>query len=82
MALDVRAGPRRGGAWRRHAVSGNDPTCSGTTYHAGDVWVEHPGVVHDARNEGTVAAVVNATYLGVAVGGSVRIDEAQPANCA
>lgn len=61
---------------------GNDPNCVGTTYHAGDVWVEHPGVVHDARNEGTVAAVVNATYLGVPVGGSIRIDEAQPANCA
>jgi quercetin dioxygenase-like cupin family protein len=59
----------------------DDPDCAGTTYHAGDVWVEHPAVVHDARNEGTVAAVVNATYLGVPVGGSPRIDEEQPANC-
>lgn len=61
---------------------GNDPSCAGTTYKAGDVWIEHPGIVHDARNEGTTAAVVNATYLGVAVGGSFRIDEAQPTNCA
>ena len=31
---------------------GNDPACAGTTYHAGDVWIERPGVVHEARNEG------------------------------
>jgi quercetin dioxygenase-like cupin family protein len=61
---------------------GDDPACAGTTYHAGDIWIEHPGVVHEARNEGTVGAVVNATYLGVPVGGSPRIDEAKPANCA
>ena len=60
---------------------GNDPSCAGTTHNAGDVWVERPGQVHEARNEGTVAAVVNATYLNVPVGGLVRIDEAQPANC-
>ncbi len=59
-----------------------DPACAGTTYRAGDVFVEHPGVVHEARNEGTVAAVLNITWLGVPVGQSPRIDEAQPANCA
>lgn len=55
--------------------------CAGTTYSAGDLFVERPGVVHEARNEGTVAAVVNVTYLSVPVGTSPRIDEAQPANC-
>jgi quercetin dioxygenase-like cupin family protein len=61
---------------------GSDPACAGTTYHAGDLFVERPGVVHEARNEGTVAAVVNATYLSVPPGGAVRIDEPQPVNCA
>jgi quercetin dioxygenase-like cupin family protein len=61
---------------------GNNPSCAGTTYNAGDVWIERPGQVHEARNEGTVAAVVNATYLNVAIGQSPRIDEAKPANCA
>jgi quercetin dioxygenase-like cupin family protein len=60
---------------------GSDPACGGTTYHAGDVFVERAHAVHEARNEGTVAAVVNVTYLNVAPGGSPRIDEAQPANC-
>jgi quercetin dioxygenase-like cupin family protein len=59
----------------------SDPACAGTTYHAGDVFVERGHAVHEARNEGTVAAVVNVTYLNVAPGGSPRIDEAQPANC-
>ena len=60
---------------------GTDPACAGTTYEAGDLFVEHPGVVHEARNEGAVAAVLNVTWLGVPVGGSPRIDEPQPANC-
>ncbi len=60
---------------------GSDPACAGTTYHAGDVFVERAHAVHEARNAGTVAAVVNVTYLNVAPGGSPRIDEAQPANC-
>lgn len=60
---------------------GSDPACAGTTYQAGDVFVERAHAVHEARNEGTVAAVVNVTYLNVAPGGSPRIDEAQPANC-
>jgi quercetin dioxygenase-like cupin family protein len=58
-----------------------DPNCGGTTYNAGDVFVERPGFVHEARNEGTVTSVVNVTYLSVPIGASPRIDEAQPANC-
>ena len=56
-------------------------SCTGTTYSAGDVFIERPGVVQNGVNEGTVAAVVNVTYLNVPVGTSPRIDEAQPANC-
>jgi quercetin dioxygenase-like cupin family protein len=60
---------------------GSNPACAGTTYHAGDVFVERGHAVHEARNEGTVAAVVNVSYLNVAPGQSPRIDEAAPANC-
>ncbi|MDP9225894.1 MAG: hypothetical protein M3P18_19055 [Actinomycetota bacterium] len=59
----------------------SDPACAGTTYNAGDLFVERPGIVHEARIEGTVAAVVNVMYLNVAPSGSPRIAEAQPANC-
>jgi len=59
----------------------DDPSCTGTTYSAGDVFIERPGVVYNGRNEGTVAAVVNVTYLGVPIGASPRIDQPQPANC-
>ncbi len=53
-------------------------TCVSTTYSAGDLFVENGGSVHQARNEGTVATVLNITYLRVPVGTSPRIDEAQP----
>ena len=56
-------------------------TCIPTTYSAGDLFVERGGVAHYAVNEGTVAAVINVTYLRVPIGGSPRIDEAQPAGC-
>ena len=59
----------------------SDPDCSGTTYTAGDVFIERRRNVHDARNNGTVPVVVNATFLNVPVGGSPRIDEEAPANC-
>jgi quercetin dioxygenase-like cupin family protein len=59
----------------------DDPSCSGTTYAAGDIFIERPGVVHNGVNAGTVAAVVNVTYLNVPIGTSPRIDEPQPANC-
>ena len=71
-------GVARGSLTLYHA---GDPNCSGTTYSAGDVFIERPGVVYNGRNEGTVAAVLNVTYLGVPVGGSPRIDQPQPANC-
>jgi quercetin dioxygenase-like cupin family protein len=71
-------GVARGSVTIYHA---SEPDCGGTTYNAGDVFVERPGNVHEARNEGTVAAVVNVTYLSVPIGASPRIDQPQPANC-
>ena len=61
---------------------GDDPTCTGTTYTAGQVFVERPSVVYYGRNESTTtAAVLNATFFKVPVGGSVRIDQPAPGNC-
>lgn len=60
---------------------GDDPTCTGTTYMTGQVFIERPGVVYYGRNEGTTATLLDATFFGVPVGGSVRIDEADPGNC-
>jgi quercetin dioxygenase-like cupin family protein len=60
----------------------SDPTCTGTTYQAGSVFVESPTDAYDAVNESaTTAAVVNATFFGVPVGGSVRIDQPKPPQC-
>jgi quercetin dioxygenase-like cupin family protein len=61
---------------------GDDPTCTGKTYTAGQVFFERPGHVINGRNESTTtAAVVNATFFNVPVGGSPRIDEPDPGNC-
>jgi quercetin dioxygenase-like cupin family protein len=60
---------------------GDDPSCTGTTYTAGQVFVERPGIVYMGRNEGTTATVLNATFFAVPVGGSVRIDQPDPGNC-
>jgi len=61
---------------------GNDPTCTGHTYTAGKVFFERPGVVYYGRNESaTTAAVLNATFFNVPVGGSSRIDQPSPGNC-
>jgi quercetin dioxygenase-like cupin family protein len=61
---------------------GDDPTCTGTTYQAGQVFLEKSGVVYNGRNESaTSAAVLNATFFNVPVGGSIRIDQPDPGNC-
>jgi quercetin dioxygenase-like cupin family protein len=58
----------------------NDPTCAGSRYTAGTVFVEEGGVVHIARNEGAVElTMVASSYLPA--GGPGRIDEAAPTNC-
>lgn len=61
---------------------GNDPTCTGHTYTAGQIFFERPGVVYYARNESTTTtAYANATFFNVPVGGSPRIDQPAPGNC-
>jgi quercetin dioxygenase-like cupin family protein len=73
------------GAVQRGAITlyrGNDPTCTGRTFTAGQVFFERPGVVYYARNESTTTSTVeNVTYFNVPVGGSPRIDQPDPGNC-
>ncbi|HEV7389322.1 MAG TPA: cupin domain-containing protein [Gemmatimonadaceae bacterium] len=58
----------------------NDPSCTGQRYTAGTVFVEEGGVVHIARNEGTVdETMVASSFLPAGAPG--RIDEAAPGNC-
>jgi quercetin dioxygenase-like cupin family protein len=59
----------------------NDPTCTAQRFAAGDGFVEVPGDVHIARNEGTVPVVALVTFLDVPVGGAFRLDATRPGNC-
>jgi hypothetical protein len=64
--------------------SGDDATCSGRTYSAGQAFVDHgQGHVHMGRNLSTTEnAEVWVTYLDVPPGASVRLDQPNPGNCA
>jgi len=55
--------------------------CDVTVYAAGQAFVERPGDVVEAVNNGSVDAVVFATFPSVPVGGATRIDEPAPAGC-
>jgi quercetin dioxygenase-like cupin family protein len=59
---------------------GDDPTCTGEMHPTGTAYVDPGGVVHTARNEGTVDLVLIVTRL-VPSGAAPRIDEANPGNC-
>ena len=59
----------------------DDPTCYPTLRSAGTSFIEEGGVVHIARNEGTVDATTVATYF-LPASAPPRIDEAAPGNCA
>lgn len=61
---------------------GDDPSCGGTTYEAGDVFVDEGyGHVHIGRNEGSANTELYVTYLDVPVGESPRVDAPAPGNC-
>ncbi len=66
---------------------GEDESCTGIDYGPGESFVDiGQGHVHSARNEGNVNAEVWVTYLDVPLGLTglplVRIDQADPGNCA
>jgi quercetin dioxygenase-like cupin family protein len=59
----------------------DDPTCTGTTYEAGEGFVERPTSVHIARNEGSTDVVLGVVYFDVPPGASPRIDQPDPGVC-
>jgi len=62
--------------------SGDDPTCTGRTYGAGQAFVDSgQGHVHMARNHTGQNTEVWVTYLDVPPGQTVRTDAADPGNC-
>jgi hypothetical protein len=50
--------------------------------HAGETFVERPGLVHAVRNESTTDRVSwYATHIGVSSGDATNIDEPDPGTC-
>jgi quercetin dioxygenase-like cupin family protein len=61
---------------------GDDRTCTGRTYAAGQVFVDEGfGHVHIGRNEGSTNTELYVTYLGVPAGQPVRVDAPDPGRC-
>jgi quercetin dioxygenase-like cupin family protein len=60
---------------------GNDPTCTGHVYGPNTGFVEAPGDVHIARNEGSETVIGMVAYLSVPIGGAVKTLVASPGNC-
>jgi quercetin dioxygenase-like cupin family protein len=56
--------------------------CSQHVYGPGDAFVELPSSVHVGRNETSGTVELGVVLFGVPIGGSPRIDQPQPANCA
>ncbi len=63
--------------------AGDDPTCTGRTYSAGQAFIDSgQGNVHIARNLSQSQNLeVWVTYFDVPHGGAFRIDAAAPGNC-
>ena len=59
---------------------GDDPDCTPQVHPAGTAYVDPGGVVHIARNEGSVELVVLVTRV-IPIGAMARIDEPNPGNC-
>ena len=55
--------------------------CEAHTYGAGDAFVELPSSVHIGRNETESNVQLGVVYFDVPIGGSPRIDQAQPDGC-
>ena len=55
--------------------------CQPTVYGPGDAFVELPSTVHIGRNETDGVVELGVVFFGVPIGGSPRIDQAQPEDC-
>jgi len=55
--------------------------CIATRYTAGQAFIERPGDVANAVNTGSITTIGYATFPGVPVGGSPRIDQPDPGTC-
>jgi quercetin dioxygenase-like cupin family protein len=55
--------------------------CRSRTYGPGDAFVELPPSVHVGRNETGDTVKLGVVFFGVPIGGSPRIDHAQPNGC-
>jgi quercetin dioxygenase-like cupin family protein len=55
--------------------------CEITTYTKGQAFVERPGELDDAVNNGSTDYILFVTFPGVPVGGPSRIDELNPGTC-
>ena len=59
----------------------DDPSCTPSRVNAGSAFMEEPGHVHFARNEGAVAEQHISTYI-LPFGAPTRVDAPHPRNCA
>jgi quercetin dioxygenase-like cupin family protein len=55
--------------------------CEITTYTKGQAFIERPGELDDAVNNGSTDYILFVTFPGVPVGGPSRIDEPNPGTC-
>jgi quercetin dioxygenase-like cupin family protein len=55
--------------------------CDVATYSAGQAFVERPGELNDAVNNGSIDYIIYVTFPGVPVGGASRIDQLNPGTC-
>ncbi|MDQ6876208.1 MAG: hypothetical protein M3082_00610 [Candidatus Dormibacteraeota bacterium] len=71
----------RGQAQSNEERGGRHPNCVITRYTHGQSFVERIGDVVQAVNTGTTDTIILATFPGVPVGGSARIDHPNPGTC-
>jgi quercetin dioxygenase-like cupin family protein len=62
--------------------SGDDPTCTGRTYTAGQAFIDRgQGHVHIGRNEGSENLEIWSAYFDVPPGQQFKLDRPSPGNC-
>ena len=94
VVADFTFGPNSSTGWHTHPGKTLVTVKSGTftVYHAkdctalvygpGDAFVELPSTIHVGRNETDGVVELGVVFFGVPIGGSPRIDQPQPTDCA